>query len=87
MNKITLTNDITLYEQIATVSITAPAAGIVVSNKEEFSIVPKFVPKGKSEVIVIRHYPGIIAFDAGLEVGYVAIAEPAEEEENAKDGE
>ena len=84
MEKITLKNDVTLYDQISTVVINSPVAGMVASNKEEFSIVPKFVPKGESEVVVIRQTRGIICFDAGLEVGYVAIEEPVLNEPDKK---
>ena len=86
MERFTLKNDVTLYDQISKVVIDSPVAGMVVSNKEEFSIVPKFVPKGISEVVVIRQTPCIICFDAGFEAGYVAVEEPVLEEK-AKDGE
>ena len=85
MKKFTLKNDVTLYDQINTVVIDSPVAGMVASKTEQFSIVPKFVPKGISEVVVIRQTPGVIAFDAGFEAGYVAVEEPVLEEK--KDGE
>lgn len=77
MDKITMTETTTLYSQVSKVFISAPSAGMVAGTHEGFSIVPKFVPKGDSEVIVIRQADGIITIEAGAEVGYVAVAAPS----------
>lgn len=84
MDKITFKHDVTLYDQFSTQVIDSPSAGMVVGTNEDFTIIPKFVPKGESKVAVVRQTPGIIAFDAGIEVGYVAIAEPVVEAEGGE---
>lgn len=75
MDKITAKEKHTFYAGMEYLTISSPIAGLVVAEHKDISIIPRMVPKGESKVIALRMENGIVAVDAGEEIGVVIAME------------
>ncbi len=77
MEKVTAKEKHTFYAGMEYMTINAPAAGLVVANHKDISIIPRIVPQGENKVIALRMENGIVSVEAGEEIGVVIVQETA----------